>query len=131
MSGGFYGRKVTFEWNGDAIDGVREKNLSLNGEQANVSSDEDDGVRHLLAEDDEFSVDIELSGVIKSSVLRAAKISGQIQETATIVYPNGDTITGTFNLGAYSEGQPYNDAVTFSATLHSTGDVTFTAGGGA
>lgn len=128
MSGGFYGRKVTFTWDGDAIDGVREKSLTLNGEQANVSSDEDDGVRHLLAEDDEFSVDFELSGVTKSNVLRAAKINGAIQETLVITYPNDDVITGTFNLGAYSEGQPYNDATTFSATLHSTGDVTFTAG---
>lgn len=128
MSGGFYGRKVTFTWGGNAIDGVREKNLSLNGEQANVSSDEDDGVRHLLAEDDEFSVDFELSGVTKSSVLRVAKISGTIQEAVVITYPNGDTISGTFNLGAYSEGQPYNDATTFTATLHSTGDVTYTAG---
>lgn len=128
MSGGFYGRQVTFTWDGDAIDGVREKSLTLNGEQANVSSDEDDGVRHLLAEDDEFSVDFELSGVTKSNVLRAAKLNGAIQETLVITYPNGDEITGTFNLGAYSEGQPYNDATTFSATLHSTGDVTFTAG---
>lgn len=128
MSGGFYGRKVLFTWDGAAIDGVREKSLTLNGEQANVSSDEDDGVRHLLAEDDEFSVDFELSGVTKSRVLRAAKLNGAIQETLVITYPNGDVITGTFNLGAYSEGQPYNDATTFSATLHSTGDVTFTAG---
>lgn len=125
---GYYGRKVTFEWGGSAIDGVREKSLTLNGEQANVSSDENDGVRHLLDEDDEFSVDYELSGVTKSNVLRLAKGNGNIQETATITYPNGDTISGTFNLGAYSEGQPYNDASTFSATLHSTGDVTFSEG---
>jgi predicted secreted protein len=128
MSGGFYGRKVKFEWDGDEIEGIREKSLTLNGEQANVSSDEDDGVRHLLAEDDEFSIDFELSGVTKSSVLRVAKINGNIQEEVTITYPNGDEIKGTFNLGAYTEGQPYNDATTFSATLHSTGDVTFTAG---
>lgn len=126
---GYYGRKVTFEWDGDEIDGVREKSLTINGEQANVTSDEDDGVRHLLDEDDEFSVDIELSGVTKSNVLRKAKADGDIQETATLTYPNGDVISATFNMGAYTEGQPYNDATTFSVTLHSTGPVTYTPGG--
>lgn len=125
-----YGRKVAFTWGGSAVNGVREKALTLNGEPVNVTSDEDDGIQILLDEDAEFSVQIELSGVTKDEILRAAKFAGgaSLQETATLTYTNGAVISGTFHLAAYSEGQPYNEAVTFSATLMSTGAVTYTPG---
>ena len=127
---GEYGRDVEFKWGSNTLTGVREKSLSLNGEPVNVTSDEDDGVQILLTEDAEKSVQIELSGVTKDDVLRAAKISGgaALQETVTLTYTDGGMLTGTFHLGPYSEGQPYNDAVTFTATLMSTGPVTYTAG---
>lgn len=123
-----YGRKVDFLWNAAAILGVREKSLSINGEAVNVTSDEDDGVQILLAEDAETSVQIELSGVTKDTVLRVAKLAGgaSLQEDVTLTYTNGDAISGTFQLGPYSEGQPYNEAVTFTASLMSTGAVTYT-----
>lgn len=125
---GEYGRKVGFTWDSAAILGVREKSLTINGEPVNVTSDEDDGIRILLTEDAEFSVDIELSGVTKDAILRAAKFSNALQAVAELTYSNGDVISGTFHLSAYSEGQPYQEAVTFSATLMSTGPVTYTPG---
>lgn len=123
-----YGRKITLTWNGASIDGVREKSLSINGEPANVTNDDDSGVRQLLDEDAEVSVDVELSGVTDSNVLRKAKLDGgaALQATVVITYTSGDDITGTFHLGNYSEGQPYNEATTFTATLMSTGAVTYT-----
>ena len=123
-----YGRKVDFLWNASAVLGVREKSLSINGEPVNVTSDEDDGVQALLAEDAESSVQIELSGVTKDTVFRVAKLGGgaALQEDVSLTYTNGDELSGTFHLGAYSEGQPYNEAVTFTATLMSTGAVTYT-----
>lgn len=123
-----YGRKVAFTWNGSAVLGVREKSLSLNGEPVNITSDEDDGIQKLLNEDAEFSVQIELSGVTKDDIFRTAKMAGgaELQKTATLTYSDGAVLSGTFHLGAYSEGQPYNEAVTFSATLMSTGAVTYT-----
>lgn len=127
---GEYGRKVELQWGSASLLGVREKSLSVNGEPVNVTSDEDDGVQILLTEDAETSVQIELSGVTKDDVLRDAKISGgaALQETVTLTYTDGGILTGTFHLGPYSEGQPYNEAVTFSATLMSTGPVTYTGG---
>lgn len=121
-----YGRAVDFTWGGSSILGVREKSLTVNGEPVNITSDEDSGVRQLLTEDAEFSVDIELSGVTKDTVLRADKFAGNLTQTATLTYTNGDSISGTFQLAAYSEGQPYNEAVTFTATLMSSGTVTYT-----
>jgi predicted secreted protein len=123
-----YGRKVVLLWDAAAILGVREKSLTINGEAVNVTSDEDDGVQILLAEDAETSVTIELSGVTKDSILRAAKFAGgaALREAVTLTYTDGAEIAGNFQLGAYSEGQPYNEAVTFTATLMSTGAVTYT-----
>lgn len=122
----FYGRAVEFAWNALPVLGVREKGISINGEAVNVTSDEDDGVQHLLSTDAERSWEISISGVIKDAIFRAAKASGAIQDTVLITYPDGATISGTFNLAAYSEGLPYNEAVTFQATLQSTGPVTYT-----
>lgn len=123
-----YGREVAFTWNASPVNGVREKSLSINGEPVNVTSDEDSGIQTLLDLDAELGVTIELSGVTKDTILRTAKLTGgaALQETVTLTYDNGDALSGTFHLGNYTEGQPYNDAVTFTATLMSTGAVTYT-----
>jgi predicted secreted protein len=118
-----YGRNVVFTWDGVAVK-AREKSLTIDGEAANVTDDGDSGWQVLLDEDAEVSVSIELTGVYKDPVFREAKIAGTIQETATLTYADGRTITGTFNLGSYSEGQPYNDAITYTASFMSTGPVT-------
>lgn len=123
-----YGRAVDFTWNAMPVLGVREKSLTVNGEPVNVTSDEDDGVQILLSEDAETSVQIELSGVTKDAVFKEAKLAGgaSLQSTAELTYTDGGVLSGTFQLGPYSEGQPYNEAVTFTATLMSTGAVTYT-----
>lgn len=124
-----YGRKVTLTWGGAAIPGVREKGISVNGEAVNVTSDEDNGIQTLLAEDAELGVEISLSGVTTSRDLMQAKLTGAIQAPVLITYEEGATIAGTFNLAGYSEAMPYSDAMTFEATLQSTGPVTFTPPG--
>lgn len=123
-----YGRNVTLTWGGNPILGVREKGITINGEAVNVTSDEDNGIQMLLDEDAETSHEISLSGVTKSTVLRAAKAAGNIQATVVITYPDGYEISGLFNLASYSEGIPYNEAITFQATLQSTGAITHTPG---
>lgn len=121
-----YGRKVAFTWGGNPVTGIREKGLTIGGEAVNVTSDEDSGVQTLLAEDAEVSHEITISGVTKDYILREAKGDGDIQATVTLTYADGYVISGTFNLGEYTETLPYNEAVTFEATLMSTGAVTHT-----
>lgn len=122
-----YGRKVSVTWGGQPILGVREKGLTINGEAVNVTSDEDNGVQMLLAEDAEVSHEFTLSGVSKDFVFREAKALGNIQDELVVTYQDGYTITGTFNIGSYSEGLPYNEAITFDVTLMSTGPVVHSA----
>lgn len=123
----FKGRKVTLTWDGEAIAGCREKAIALNGEPVDVSDDSSAGWRTLLAEPGEKAVDLSLSGVTKSAVLRTAWFAGETQETVVVTYPTGGgSFTGTFHLASYQETGAYNDAVTFDCELQSTGAVVFT-----
>ena len=121
-----YGRKIGFTFGGNPILGIREKSLTVGGEPVDVSSDEDDGYRVLLDEDATKQIDYAISGVVKDDTLRLAKLSGNIAKEVVITYENGATLTFDAILGEYSEGQPYQEAVTISATLMSTGAWTYT-----
>ncbi|MBX9758703.1 MAG: phage tail protein [Beijerinckiaceae bacterium] len=120
------GRAVTLTWDGAAIDGVREKGIALAGEPIDITSDEDDGWRTLLATAGENQVTITMSGVTKSNVLRAAWFAGARTEAVVVTYPSMGSFTGNFYLASYSESDPYNDATTFDCELQSTGEVTYT-----
>lgn len=125
---GTLGRKVAFTWNGTAVEGVREKGIACAGEPINVSDDDSNGVRELLDEAGESTIDISLSGVTKSDALASDWFAGNRLRAVTLTYPNGRTISGDFFLASYNETGPYNDAMTFEASMQNSGDVTFVAG---
>lgn len=120
------GRNVTLTWNGVAITGMREKSISLNGEAINVTSDEDNGWQALLAEAAENSVEITVSGVTKTTAIKNDWWAGTRTRTAVYTWPDGSSLSGSYMITAYSEGAPYNDAVTYELTLSSTGAMTYT-----
>lgn len=121
------GRGITLTWGGSALKGAREKSVTVGGEPINVTSEEDDGWQTLIDELGERSVNIEISGVDKDDVLRVeAHASTRTATAVLITYKSGATLAGNFYLSAYSEGMPYNDAATFSATIMSTGAMTYT-----
>lgn len=122
---GFIGRKIIFTWNGAPVQGVREKGISLNGEPIDVTDDDSDGWRMLLEEAGENQVDVSLSGVTKDDVLMKDWFAGTRTRTATLTYPDGRVISGTFFLATLSDTGPYNDADTFEAELQSTGEAAY------
>lgn len=123
-----YGRKIALTWKGAPIKGVREKSLTIGGEPVDVSSDEDDGYRVLLTEDATKQIDYEISGVVKDEILRVSKLTGDIYGPVVITYPSGAILSFAAVIGEYSEGQPYQEAVTMSASFMSTGEWTYTPG---
>lgn len=124
---GTTGRKVQFSWGGVYVGAAREKNLTINNNPVDVTADEDNGWRTLLEQPGERQVDITISGIMRNNLFKDAAINGPQRDTATILYPDGYVIEGTFTIASYTEGQPYNNAVTFTATLQSSGaDVTGT-----
>lgn len=126
---GNVGRKVILTWDAQQIPGVREKSAAINGEPIDVSADDSNGWRELLDDPSEQMVDVSLSGVTKSGLLRTASFNstGRIK-AVTITYPDGGVISGDFYLASYTDTKPYKDAMTFEATLQSTGPVTYTPG---
>lgn len=127
ISTGFKGRDIDFEWNSAELLGVREKGISLNGDPINVTSDEDDGWQLLLADvGGEDKVEVSISGVTKSEVLKTDWFNRTRTRSVEITYPNGSVLSGTFFLASYSDTGPYNDGTTFEATLQSSGEVIFT-----
>jgi len=126
------GRAIEFAW-GDSspqtvIPGVREKGIQLNGDPVDVTADDSEGWRTLLSVAAEDQVTISLSGVTKDETLMADWFNGNRQQSVTITYPNGRTITGTFFLASYTDTGTYNDAITFEAELQNSGAITFTPG---
>ena len=126
------GRKIKFRWGDDApppeIPGVREKGVTLNGEPVDVTSDDNNGWRELLADPAENQVEISLSGVTKDHRLKVDWFAGARTRHAEVEYDDGAMIAGQFFLSNYTETGVYNDAATFEATLMSTGVVSYTPG---
>jgi len=103
---------------------MREKSLTIDGSPIDITTDGDDGKRTLLEASGQEQIDISVSGVIKDKTLRriAHGASGTTRiNPMTITYEDGDAIEGDFRLNNYVETAPYNDAMTFTATLQSTG----------
>jgi predicted secreted protein len=116
------GRKVVVSVEGVAVATARTTNFTINNEAVNITSVGDDGVRRIMADPGEKSVEVTIDGLYSGSSLMELALNGTLIQEVELDYGTY-TIEGDFFLSAYSEGQPYNDAVTFSATLMSTGAV--------
>ena len=123
------GRNLLLKTGSTVIAGVRTKGISIAGEPIDVTSDDDGGYRTSLAEAGQKALDISVDGITKDAELRAAMLTGMTLTMTglSIEYPNGDTITGTFLLVSVEESGSYNDAVTFTASIQSSGAWTYTA----
>jgi predicted secreted protein len=129
---GIVGRQVILTVGGETIVGVQTKGLSVNNERLETADDQSNGWAEALAIPGEKSVELPISGVLKSLDLLAAYFNGgnggsQIFD-CQMTYPNGDTVEGDFFLNSFSETGEYNGLKTFDATFSSSGEVTFTAG---
>jgi TP901-1 family phage major tail protein len=125
------GRKVTFtpEVGGAAVIGARTKSITLNNESIDITTDDDTGFRTLLGEDPAMrSLDLSIEGVLKDAALIELAMSGSMLIAGyTLDIPGIGEFVGDFYFGSVEIGASYNEAVTFSATVQSSGSFTFTA----
>ena len=125
------GRKVTFTPTngGAAVIGVRTKSITINNEPIDITSDDDNGFRTLLNEDPaERSIDFTAEGILKDAeLINLASAGGSILISEyEMDIPGIGTFSGDFYFGNLEIGAEYNDAVTFSADIQSSGEFTFT-----
>ena len=126
------GRKVTFtpKNGGAAVIGLRTKTINLNNEPIDITSDDDDGFRTLLEDDpSERSIDFTAEGILKDAALieLAAAGGAMLIEEYEMDIPGIGKFTGDFYFGSIEIGAEYQEAVTFSAEIQSSGEFTFTA----
>lgn len=126
------GRKVTFTptAGGAAVIGARTKSITLNNEPIDITSDDDNGFRTLLGEDPaERSIEMSVDGILKDDALIAlAATSGSMLISAyTLDIPGIGSFAGDFHFGSIEIGAEYQDAVTFSATIQSSGKFQYTS----
>jgi|SRR5690554_2732666 len=131
---GYKGRKLLMTIGGVGVLGVRTKTLTNNMTPVDVSDDNADGWREILAEPGRKEIDFSFEGVVKNLELLAASLAttngGSRIFAIELTYPDGSVIAGDFFMADIENGNEYEDAATFSASMQSTGEVTFTAGSG-
>ena len=121
------GRSLKVKRGADVVAGVRTKNITFGSEAINVTTDDDDGKRRLLEASGEEQIDLSVEGLTKDEDLISIPAGGGTRiEEYTIEMPWGGEITGSFRLNSVELGAEYQDAITFTAEIHSTGDWTYT-----
>ncbi len=122
------GRNTYIRRGGTRIIGVRDLNMEWSGSSINVTSGEDNGRTLLLDASGVETLNFSLEGVAKDEVLRDIILGGttRLFTDMDIVFDNGDTLAMDMRFSAYSEGNPYEEAKTFSASLEGSGDWTYT-----
>lgn len=129
------GRKVIVNKGspGVKVAAARSKSITLNNEPIDVTSDDDMGVRRLLEMDGdqaERSLDMSIEGVTKDAQFIEDITVGSNVDDYEIEIPGIGTFEGKFFLASTALTAPYNEAVTFTAELQSTGPFTFTPDAG-
>lgn len=129
---GLLGREITMTVGGATILGVITKDLSFAGTPIDVTDDQSTGYRELLAQSGLRTLDIAISGVVKNYALLRTFFDTSQMMACVINLGDGASTESRINCDAFladlTIGAPANEGVTFSATLQSSGAITFTAG---
>ena len=125
------GRKLLIKKGGTAIAAVRTKGVAWAGEPIDVTTDDDAGFRTLLSDSEgQEQIDLSVEGVMTDSILRDIALAPGTSKFLTDItlewLDTGETISGDFKLNSYEESAPYNEAMTFTASLQSSGQWVYT-----
>jgi predicted secreted protein len=132
---GAIGRNLLIKKGGTTLLGIRTKSIAFAGEAIDITNDDDSGFRRLLTDVGSKSIDMSFDGVAEDELIQDIALGGGalMLTDVTITWPlrTGDTtsasISGDFFLSSFEQSGTYNDAVTFSASLQSSGEWTYTA----
>jgi TP901-1 family phage major tail protein len=115
---------------GTLLGGLRTTNFTMNNQVIDVSTKDTNGWRELLEDGNVKFFSISGDGIFKDSAsdetIRGYVFANTLN-TFTFIFPNGDTIEGTFQITNYQRKGDYEGAETYSMTLESSGIPTFTA----
>lgn len=123
--------KIDTSGSGDfaTIGGLRSTSISHSDETVDVTNKDSSGYRTLLANGGVQSVSISGSGVFtdaaSETTLQSAFGASEFKEFQVII-PDFGTYEGEFMVSSLEYAGEYNGEVTYSVTLESSGEITFT-----
>lgn len=113
---------------GVLVAGVTSKSISIGAEMIDITSDDDAGFRKALSTPGVQSLDLSIEGVVKNTTLISRAIGGTALITNyELRIDTIGTIEGNFFLSSVEIGAATAEAITFSASLSSSGSFTYTA----
>jgi TP901-1 family phage major tail protein len=119
------GRKLKISRDGTVIVGARTHSVTINNEPSDITDKDDAGWRTLLADASVRTVSCEIEGILKNATLLgvSAGTSSALLEDCVVEIEGMATLSGKFYLQSIALGAEQADAVTFTATLESSGAV--------
>lgn len=121
------GRDLLILKNDVAIAGAQENGITVDNSPVDITSIGDDGYRTLGDFAGMRTLDISISGVWTDKVIRDVALGTSLLLTdITIDFADGGDLSGDFYLANYEETGAHDGAVTFTATLQSSGEWTYT-----
>lgn len=125
---GANGRALQIKWDSVTLVGVRTKGWTATADLVDVTTDDDNGWRTLLATPGLRSVEVTVGGISSDQVLINEFFNGTGKTLTGELPTTTGTIAGTFYLSSFEQTGEHEGAVEFSATFMSSGVVTYAAG---
>jgi TP901-1 family phage major tail protein len=128
---GHNGRELVIDWDSVTLVGVRTRTFSITNDYVDVTTDDDNGWRTLLADPGLRSVEVTAGGICSNQVLIAEIMKANITgEPLDVELPTatGAKLAGTFVVSSFEGSGDHDGAYEFSVTFMSSGVVTYTAG---
>jgi len=122
------GRKLRIKRGSTPIAGARTDSLTINNEPIDITDKDDSGWRTYLADAGVRSIDCEVQGVTNDSTFLALAVGtgSALLEAYTLEVLGIGSFSGDFFLASFALTGEQADAVTFTATIQSSGQITFT-----
>ena len=123
------GRKLRIKKGGTSVAGARTDSLTINNEPIDITEKDDAGWRKYLADVGVRSIDAEVEGVLEDSTLIAIAVgtASSLLAAYTLEIDGIGDFAGNFYLASFAITGEQADTVTFTASIQSSGTITFTA----
>jgi predicted secreted protein len=122
------GRKLRIKRGSTAIAGARSDSITINNEPIDITDKDDAGWRTMLADVGVRSIDCEVEGILTDSTFLALAVgtASSLLEAYTLELDGIGDFTGNFYLASFAVTGEQADATTFTASIQSSGTITFT-----
>jgi predicted secreted protein len=111
------------------VAGARADSFTINNEPIDITEKDDAGWRKMLADVGVRSIDCEVEGILEDTTFLALAVgtASALLEAYTIELLGLGSFTGNFFLASFAVTGEQADATTFTASIQSSGTITFTA----